>query len=146
MYLVDTNVISEASPNRVTTTAVAGWMAANLAVLFMSVVTVTEITDGVARARRGGATRRADAIGDWLEVAIQLYGDRILPTTLPIARRAGELSDRARAAGHAPGLSDILIAATADHHGMTVLTRNVRDFAPLGVAFHNPFDALPVAG
>jgi toxin FitB len=55
------------------------------------------------------------------------------------------LSDRARGQGHAPGLADIIIAATAQHHGLTILSRNVQHFVPLGVPLLNPFDRLPPA-
>jgi predicted nucleic acid-binding protein len=59
------------------------------------------------------------------------------------ARMAGGLSDRARGACHAPGFADVVIAATACCHGLTILTRNVRHFAPLGVAAVDPFKTLP---
>jgi toxin FitB len=59
---------------------------------------------------------------------------RVLAFDTPTARIAGALSDRARGQGHAPGLADIIIiAATAQHHGLTILSRNVRHFVPLGV-------------
>jgi len=53
------------------------------------------------------------------------------------------MSDRARGQGQAPGLGDIIIAATAQHHGLTILSRNVRHLAPLGVPVLDPFAALP---
>jgi predicted nucleic acid-binding protein len=49
----------------------------------------------------------------------------------------------ARGQGHAPGFADIIIAATARRRGLTILSRNVRHFEPLGVAVSNPFVALP---
>jgi hypothetical protein len=55
------------------------------------------------------------------------------------ARLAGELSDRARGQGHAPGFADIIIAATARQHAMTILSRNIRHFEPLGVPVLDPF-------
>ncbi|WP_244876980.1 PIN domain-containing protein [Acidocella facilis] len=45
----------------------------------------------------------------------------------------------------APGFADIIIAATAQHHGLTILTRNLRHFEPLGAAVHDPFVRLPRA-
>jgi predicted nucleic acid-binding protein len=53
------------------------------------------------------------------------------------------MSDRARGLGHAPGLADIIIAATAQHRGLTVLSRNLRHLEPLGVAVVDPFVKLP---
>jgi hypothetical protein len=70
-----------------------------------------------------------------------LYGDRILAFDTPAARIAGTLSDRARGLGYAPGFADIIIAATA-HHGLTILSRNIRHFKPLGVVVLDPFAAL----
>jgi predicted nucleic acid-binding protein len=52
---------------------------------------------------------------------------------------AGKLTGDARAAGLAPGFADIAIAATAVHHGLTILTRNLRHFEPLGIAVIDPF-------
>ena len=51
--------------------------------------------------------------------------------------------DRARANGHGSGFADIAIAATADVHDLTVLTRNLRHFAPLDIPAHDPFRTLP---
>ena len=62
---------------------------------------------------------------------------------LAVSRAAGKLSDTARGRGHAPGFADILIAATALHHELVILTRNVRHFETLGVPVLNPFEKLP---
>lgn len=66
---------------------------------------------------------------------------RILPIDLSVAVVAGEMLDAARS--HAPGYSDIAIAATAKVHDMTVLTRNERYFVPLAVKVIDPFTHLP---
>lgn len=143
MYLVDTNVISAPAPSRVPLPELTTWMHAHSADLFLSTVTIAEIEDGIAKAKREGATRKATNLAAWLETTLHLYAPRILPFDLPTARLAGKLSDRARAQGHAPGFADIIIAATAQHHGMTILTRNLRHFAPLGIPAHDPFARLP---
>lgn len=143
MYLVDTNVISAPAPSRVPLPELTTWMHAHSADLFLSTVTIAEIEDGIAKAKREGATRKATNLAAWLETTLHLYAPRILPFDLPTARLAGHLSDRARAQGHAPGFADIIIAATAQHHGMTILTRNLRHFAPLGIPAHDPFARLP---
>jgi len=111
--------------------------------LYLSAVTVAEICDGIAKLRREGANRKADTLADWLETVLHLYGDRILGFDVEAARIAGALSDHARGAGQAPGFPDLVIAATARRHGLTVLTRNRRHFEPLGVAVIDPFEALP---
>lgn len=59
------------------------------------------------------------------------------------AQRLGTLSDQARAAGQAPGLADLAIAATAQVRGYTVLTRNLRHFRGLAVPAHDSFRSLP---
>jgi predicted nucleic acid-binding protein len=74
------------------------------------------------------------------------HRDRVLPLTADGALRAGELMALAEAAGRDPVFEDAAIAATAERHGLVVLTRNVRDFLPLGVAHLDPFAALPPEG
>ena len=143
MYLVDTNVISARAPSRVLLPDLAAWMDSHSADLFLSTVTIAEIEDGIAKANREGATRKARDLTAWLETVLHLYAARILPFDVASARLAGCLSDRARGQGHAPGFADIIITATAQHHGLTILTRNLRHFEPLGVAVHDPFMRLP---
>jgi toxin FitB len=144
MYLVDTDVISTAAPREgAVVTALAEWMSENSDRLFLSVVTIAEICDGIAKTRRQGARRRAVALTQWLETLLHLYHDRVLAFDIPAARIAGELSDRARAKGYAPGFADLAIVATAGEHGFMVLTRNLRHFAPLDVPMLNPFARLP---
>ncbi|MBV9433999.1 MAG: type II toxin-antitoxin system VapC family toxin [Hyphomicrobiales bacterium] len=145
MFLVDTNVISVTAPSRPAPAELIGWMDAQSASLFLSTVTVAEIEDGIAKTRREGATRKSRNVAAWLRAVIHLYGDRILPFDTPAARIAGVLSDRARSQGQAPGLSDIIIAATAKHHGLVVLSRNTRHFAPLGVSVLDPYHVIPPA-
>ena len=143
MYLVDTNVISAAAPSRPVSSAFVEWIDTQSASLFLSAVTVAEIGDGIAKLRREGATRKSAELTAWLDTVLHLYGDRVLAFDAAIARIAGAISDRARGLGHAPGLADIIVAATAQHHGLTILSRNLRHLAPLGVAVIDPFVKLP---
>lgn len=143
VYLVDTNVISAASPARPVPPALVEWMDAQSASLFLSVVTVAEIEDGIAKLRREGATRKGSDLSDWLEAVLHLYGDRILGFDTPTARIAGALADRARGLGQSPGFADIIIAATARRHDLTILSRNLKHFEPLGVPVLDPFVTLP---
>jgi predicted nucleic acid-binding protein len=112
--------------------------------LFISAVTVAEIEDGIAKLRREGASRKSADLTAWLDTALHLYGDRILAFDTATARIAGALSDRARSMGHAPGFADIIIAATGQHHGLTILSRNLRHLEPLGVTVIDPFAKLPL--
>jgi hypothetical protein len=111
--------------------------------LFVSAITIAEIADGIAKAKREGARRNAAGLSDWLQTMLHLYADRVLPFDGATAQVAGTLSDMARSRGHAPGFADIAIAATAHRHSLTVLSRNTRHFAPMGVAVTDPFDRLP---
>ena len=98
---------------------------------FLSVITVGEIERGIAKtadAEFRGALER------WLDDLIRFYGDRILPITPSIAKRWGRWSAEL---GHEG--ADLLIAATAAVHGLTVATRNVRHFTSTGVAVIDPF-------
>jgi toxin FitB len=147
MYLVDTNVISAGAPSKAGTAAdLIEWMDVQSARLYLSTVTVAEIEDGIAKARREKARRKASGLMEWLETLLHLYGDRILPFDLAAARVAGALSDRARSRGSAPGFADIAIAATAHCRGLTLLTRNARHFEPFGLPTVNPFERLPSRG
>jgi toxin FitB len=97
-YLVDTNVISAAAPVTAARHAeIAEWMDSHSADLFLSAVTIAEIADGVAKARREGATRKASTLSAWLQTVLHLYGDRVLPFDSPTAEIAGVLADPAAA-------------------------------------------------
>jgi len=144
VYLVDTNVLSAGAPTKARSApALADWMDWNSEGLFLSVVTVAEIEDGIAKARREGASRKADRLDGWLETVLHLYAARILVLDVPVARLVGRLADQARGAGHSPERADLTIAATARLRGYAVLTRNLRHFRVLGVAAHDPFESLP---
>ena len=144
MFLVDTNVLSMRAPGRSeSAAALTDWLDARSDALFLSTVTVAEISDGIAKLRRTGALARADRLDDWLDVVLHLYGDRVMPFDVPAARHAGLLIDQARATGQAPGFADLAIAATAGVLGLTVLTRNIRHFAPLDIPAIDPFESLP---
>ena len=144
MYLVDTNVISTGAPARAAMHApLTHWMDTQSERLYLSVVTIAEIDEGIAKAWRLGAVKKAGVLTEWLNSILHLYSSRILPLDIDVARVAGRLTDFARGTGQSPGFPDIVIAATAKTHGLTVLTRNMRHFTPLGVAVHDPFIGLP---
>ena len=114
--------------------------------LYLSAVTIAEITAGIAKLQTTGKASRADALQVWLDGIAAHYADRVLPIDIAVARVAGIPSERARSAGHAPGMADLLIAATAECRGDGLLTVNVRHFEPLNlsVLMLNPLrDPLP---
>ena len=100
---------------------------------FVSVITIGEIERGIAR-QRATDPDFAAALATWLDRVLALYGERVLPLDLQIARRWGQLS-----AALGNDSADLMICATALEHGLTVVTRNVSDFKPTGVATLDPF-------
>jgi toxin FitB len=144
-YLIDTNVISATAPAAaVRRPELVEWMESHSRDLFLSAVTIAEIADGIAKARREGAKRKAADLSAWLRTVLHLYGDCVLPFDSPTAEIAGVLADLARARGHSPGFAEIAIAATARRHDLTILSRNGRHFVRLDVAALDPFQKLPV--
>ncbi|MBX9772785.1 MAG: type II toxin-antitoxin system VapC family toxin [Xanthobacteraceae bacterium] len=143
-YLVDTNVISATAPaTPVQRAELVAWMDSHSADLFLSAITIAEVADGIAKAKREGARRKAADLSAWLQATLHLYGDRVLAFDSPTAEIAGALSDLARGRGHAPDFADIAIAATARRHDLTILSRNARHFMPMDVAVVDPMQALP---
>jgi predicted nucleic acid-binding protein len=144
LFLVDTKIISAGAPGKTDWPgARIDWMDRNSDRRFLSVITVAEIEDAIAKARREGATRKADRLADWRDALLHLYAVRIPSLDIAVARVLGALSDHARGSGQSPGWADLAIAATARSRGLTVLTRNLRHFQPLGTPVINPFETLP---
>ena len=137
MYLIDTVVLSGLrKPQR--DARLAAWVARQrTADLFVSIVTIGEIERGIAW-QQATDPDFAAALATWLDRVLALYGERVLPLDLQIARRWGQLS---AAVGN--DSADLMISATALERGLTVVTRNVSDFAPTGVATLNPFGSQP---
>jgi predicted nucleic acid-binding protein len=133
-FLLDTNVMSEVrkpdgDPN------VRTWFASVSAEdLYLSVLVVGEIRQGVERLRRRDAPR-ADTYEAWLDRLQRDYADRIVPITEEIAQEWGRLN-----VPDALPVIDGLMAATAKVRGMTFVTRNTADIARTGVRLLNPFD------
>ncbi len=141
--LLDTCVISAFAPERMPLApATANWFTAHDAAFFLSAVTVAEIRSGVAKPRRKGADRKADAVAGWLARLQHHYSDRILSFDVAAAVRAGDMMDAACLHGHDPDFADVAIAATAQSNGLIVLTESLRHFEPLSVAALNPFVAF----
>ena len=133
MYLVDPNVISDA--RRKIPQALSWLQSVPPDEVFLSVVTLGEIARGIAQKQRTDP-RAAQVFERWLARLRTTHRARILPITDVIAIEWGRL-----AAERPRGDADGLIAATAIAHGLTVVTRNVRDFADTGVPCINPWEA-----
>jgi predicted nucleic acid-binding protein len=133
-YLLDTNVLSELRKGVRCDSGVRGWLEAQEDTdLFISVLAVAEIRDGIERLRSRDP-RQAAQLETWLEDTESHFGSRILPVTEAVAERWGRLHQ----ARPLPDF-DRLIAATALEHGLEIVTRNVRDFERAGVALVNPW-------
>ncbi len=104
---------------------------------------VAEIQRGIRKLHRAGGVERSKDLARWLRDLIENYGDRLLPVDATVARIAGDVEDAAIGKGRHPGFADVLIAATAMAHDLTVLTDNTRHFAPLGVQCLNPVRQTP---
>jgi predicted nucleic acid-binding protein len=127
--LVDTRVLAELAgpqPNA----GVAAW-AARTHRIALSVVTLEELAAGIAR-------RSSPALRAWLDGFVARHCD-VLDLTAPIARLAGTLRGQLAARRRTRPQADLLVVATAAHHGLVLVTRNVRELGGLGVALQNPF-------
>ena len=135
-YLLDTHVVSELRkrPGRVDPGVLDWAHDHHPRHLYISVVTVLEIELGVVQVERRDRAQGA-VLRRWLEAGVLAgFASRILSIDVEVARRAARL--------HVPDPRperDAYIAATADIHGMTVVTRNVADFVPTGVPTLNPW-------
>lgn len=127
--LVDTNILGELSRPR-PNPGVFAW-ARTVRRIAISVITVEEILFGLNR-------RPIDRVRAWFD-QFQAGHCEVLDVTKPIAILAGNLRGQLASRGQVRSQADILIAATAAHHGLTVVTRNVRDFDDCGIAVLDPF-------
>lgn len=136
-FLVDTNVISELRRRDRCHPGVRAWAGDTPMVrMHTSVMVIGEVRRGIERARACDRDHAA-ALERWLaEVVIQLE-DRIHPVSQAVAEEWGRL-----AAPRKRPIIDTMIAATAIVHGLTLVTRNVRDIADTGVSYLNPFEPI----
>jgi toxin FitB len=132
MYLVDTNVLSEA--RRGCKEARIWLRSIDPTTIYLSVITLGEIMKGIALKLRAD-TRAAAALTAWLEQLRRDHSDRILPITDGIALEWGRL-----AAARPRGMADGLIAATAVVHSKIIVTRNVEDFSEVGIPVIDPWN------
>jgi predicted nucleic acid-binding protein len=133
-YLIDTNVLSELrrrEPNQ----GVLDWFLERPATgLYLSVLSLGEIRKGIESLHHGD---RRSRLLDWLEVELPaFFSERILPVDERVADRWGRLLSQV---GRPVPAVDSLLAATALHHDLLLVTRNVRDFAYTGLEVINPW-------
>ena len=131
MYLIDTNVVSEA--RRRAPPAVAWLRSAPSSAIYLSVLTLGEIAKAIALKERSDP-QAAGRLAEWLQKLRHDFADRILPITDQIAMEWGRI-----AALRSRGDVDAQIAATAIVHGLILVTRNVTDFDDTRVSIVNPW-------
>jgi predicted nucleic acid-binding protein len=141
-WLLDTNVLSELRKPRPEPRVVAFVAARPLDHLFISVVTLAEIRFGIEKiaepARRG-------ELHDWLQLTLRpMFQQRILPVSEDVMLKWRLLVEEGRKAGHTFSQPDLIIAATALRHGLTVVTRDAREFEMARAQVVNPWQAQGV--
>lgn len=136
-FLLDINCISEIvapkpDPN------VLNWMdTMDEDLLHLSVLTLGEIRKGIAKLGQGARRSRLET---WLEIELHArFSGRILPIDAAIADRWGLLAEEAKRKGKPLSTVDALLAATALHHNLTMVTRNVPDFTGLSISVLSPW-------
>jgi predicted nucleic acid-binding protein len=138
-FLLDTNCISELVRSK-PEPRVLEWMeAADESLLYLSVLTLGEIRKGVAGLPQ---SRRRSHLEAWLELDLHArFSGRILSIDAPIADRWGLLAAEAKRKGKPLPAVDGLLAATAIHHNLTIVSRNISDFASTQVSLLNPWES-----
>jgi predicted nucleic acid-binding protein len=138
-FLLDTNCISELVRPK-PEPRVMDWMeAADEAMLYLSVLTLGEIRKGLAGLPQG---KRRTHLERWLQIELQArFVGRIVPIDRAISDRWGLIAADAKRKGKALSIIDGLLAATALHHNLTVVSRNASDFANTPAPVLNPWEA-----
>jgi predicted nucleic acid-binding protein len=136
-WLLDTNVLSELRRPKPERKVLAFVAAQPLDLLYVSAVTFAEIRFGIERA--SGATRRAE-LHEWLAHKVRpMFEERVLAVSEDIMFKWRLLVEDGRKAGHTFSQPDLIIAATALHHSLTVVSRDVRDYQMARAPVFNPW-------
>ena len=137
MYLLDTNVVSLLdSRSRPEAGPFVDWARRNDRLISISTITLTEIETGILKLLREGKRQRAAQITRLRDGIIADYGRRLLPLDVSVALAVARLGEAVR-----PMVIervDLIIAATAQVHNLTILTRNIRHFAPTRLPVFDP--------
>jgi len=137
-WLLDTNVISELRRPRPNARVRSFVARQRLEDLFVSSVTFAEIRFGIEKL---GEPAQRTELTDWLQHRVRpMFGQRILEVSEDVMFRWRVLVEEGRKSGHTYSQPDLIIAATALHHGLTVVTRDTRDYALARVPLINPWE------
>ena len=136
-YLLDTNVISELTKLRPESKVVSWFQATSEELLYLSVLTIGEVRKGINSLPR---RNKRILLEGWLANDLVLrFAGRIIEVNLDIAERWGLISAQAKIAGTPLAVIDGLMAATALHHNLTLVTRNTKDVQVAGINTLNPW-------
>lgn len=136
LYLLDTNVISEPTKKRPSAEVLAWLAGVALEATAVSLVTIAEIRWGIRQPIRSD---RRDQLQRWFDtVVLPAYETRTLDVTRDVIECWFDLASRTQAVGRPRDLRDLLIAATAVTHQLTLVTLNARDFAYTGATILDP--------
>ena len=143
-WLLDTNVLSELRRPKPERKVLAFIAAQPLGLLYVSTVTLAEIRFGIELVADAG--RRAE-LNDWLAHKVRsMFEERVLPITEDVMFKWRLLVEEGRKAGHTVAQPDLIIAATALHHALGVVTRDVSDHHKARASVLNPWlDAEPTS-
>jgi predicted nucleic acid-binding protein len=138
-WLLDTNVLSELRKPRPEKKVLTFIAAQPLDLLYISTVTLSEIRFGIELVP--DAARRSD-LTDWLTHKVRpMFERRVLPISEDVMFKWRLLVEEGRKAGHTYSQPDLIIAATGQHHGLTVVSRDTSEFAKARVPVLNPWMA-----
>lgn len=137
-WLLDTNILSELRKPRPEPKVVDFVSALPLEQLYISVVTLAEIRFGIERV--GEANRRFE-LNDWFTSKVRpMFDQRVLPITEDVMLKWRLLVEEGRKAGHTFSQPDLIIAATGIYHGLTIVTRDRKDYDKAGAHVVNPWE------
>jgi predicted nucleic acid-binding protein len=136
-WLLDTNVLSELRRPKPERKVVAFVARQRIEQLYVSAVTLAEIRFGIERLDDAG---RRLALSEWLALKVRpMFDQRVLAVTEDIMFKWRVLLEEGRKAGHTFSQPDLIIAATAHHHGLTIVTRDRTDYERARVPVFNPW-------
>jgi len=138
-FLLDTNCVSELVRVKPQPRVIEWFVATDERLLYLSVLTVGEIRKGLASLPQG---KRRTRLETWLELELRArFAGRLLPIDEEVAHRWGLLAAQAKRRGKPLAVIDGLLAATALHHNLTLVTRNIGDFVDTQVPVLDPWES-----
>ena len=143
-WLLDTNILSELRRPKPEPNVLAFIAAQPLEILYVSTVTLAEIRFGIELLPDAG---RRSALNDWLAHKVRpMFEQRVLPVSEDVMFRWRLMVEEGRKTGHTFSQPDLIIAATGQHHGLTIVSRDTAEYVKARVAVFNPWvQAMPAA-